>query len=308
MACSFFLRWMRRVYRVLLYTYPAAFRRRYGREMEQVFRDRSGDVAQTAGLRGLVRLGLHAGADWAVTTVHERLSSTNVPAQLSGAPVRALDAVPVFYMCDSYSPRSGALMNGGVLTLALFAAVVFVLGHSSQGRRFLRVGSHHPSRSHLLPAQTKAEPTDLEAEVKVRSYPDEIPISPYFRLILVLGALDANHDNAVSSSEIANADRSLRQLDKNRDGVLTAEECGLRLPDSRKSDVQFLNEARLAFMRVHPVLATLDIDHDGRISKSEIELAPRALVTLDIDEDGILTDVEVRPKPLPLRRSLLKTR
>ncbi len=40
MAPSFLLRWLCRVYRVLMYAYPPDFRRRYGREMEQVFGDR----------------------------------------------------------------------------------------------------------------------------------------------------------------------------------------------------------------------------------------------------------------------------
>ena len=37
MAPSFLPHWMRLVYRVLQYTYPPDFRRRYGREMEQAF-------------------------------------------------------------------------------------------------------------------------------------------------------------------------------------------------------------------------------------------------------------------------------
>jgi len=290
--------WARRVYRILLYAYPAAFRRRYGQEMEQTFCDRYQDIAQTAGLSGLLRFAAHACADWAVTTVRERLSPTPVPAQLCGAAGRALDAVPVFYMCGDYSPRSGALMNGAVLSLALFGALVVVLGHS-EGRRRSLVGSHHPSRSHLLPARTAAEPsTDLESEIKVRAYPDELPISPYFRVILVLGALDVNQDNFISSYEISIADRSLKPLDKNRDGMLTAEECGFHFGNTkRKLDAQFVNGARLAFMRIHPVLATLDIDHDARISISEIKRAPTQLLILDKDEDGALTDIELGPEP-----------
>ena len=47
-----------RVYRLLLFTYPAPFRRRYGAEMAQVFRDQCRHVAGRNGLSGLFILWL----------------------------------------------------------------------------------------------------------------------------------------------------------------------------------------------------------------------------------------------------------
>ena len=44
--------------------------------------------------------------------------------------------------------------------------------------------------------------------------------SVYFRVILVLAALDANHDYVISASEIANAPTALRTLDQDHDGKL----------------------------------------------------------------------------------------
>ena len=38
-------RWLCRIYRMLLYTYPPDFRQRFGREMAQVFADRCRGVA-----------------------------------------------------------------------------------------------------------------------------------------------------------------------------------------------------------------------------------------------------------------------
>ena len=67
----------------------------------------------------------------------------------------------------------------------------------------------------------------LPAEVKVKPYPFEPPISAYFQLIRVLAALDADRDNVISATEIDAAPAVLRKLDTNHDGSLSAEECGL---------------------------------------------------------------------------------
>ena len=286
-------RYLCRLYRVLLYTYPPDFRRRYGGEMAQVFSDRCRAIAQTQGLRGLLWFGLRTVADWFATTIRERIES---PVQ-TGAAIQASDGVPVFYTLPDSSPRPGALIHGGVLSLAFFAAISFAIGHSRSQLRLL-IGSHHPSRSHLLPAKTSAVPADLAAEVKANPYPDEVPMHPYFKLILVLGALDTDRDNIISAAEIANAPEALKKLDKNHDGKLTAEECGLRLPAELQADPRVLARSRLQFMKIHPVLAALDADHDGVISSSEIKYAPAALWTLDKNSDGRLTIEELLPDPV----------
>ncbi len=48
-------------------------------------------------------------------------------------------------------------------------------------------------------------------------------------------------------------------------------------------------------MRIHPVLAALDADHDGEISAEEILNSSRYLRTLDSNGDGLLTPDEVMP-------------
>ena len=285
-------RWFCRLYRVLLCAYPPDFRRRYGGEMAQVFGDRCRDIAQTQGLRGLLWFAVRSVPDWLITTIRERMASTS--ETVAGS--QAFHGVPVFYTVASFGPRPGALIHGGVLSVAIFAAISFAIGHGGSHRRLL-IGSHHPSRSHLLPAKASAVPADLAAEVKVNAYPDELPIDPYFRLILVLGAVDADRDNVISASEIAHAPAALKKLDKNHDGKLTAEECGLRLPARLEADPRILARFRLQFMRVHPVLAALDADHDGVISSSEIQRASAALWTLDKNRDGRLTIDELLPDP-----------
>jgi hypothetical protein len=196
----------------------------------------------------------------------------------------------VFYMFESSMPPRAALMNGATLSLGSFLFVTFLLAHSGDRRIIRLIGSHHPSRSHLLQARTSAVPSkDLETEVKAKPFPDEPPVSAYFKLILVLAALDTDRDNVLSAAEIAKAPAALKKLDTNRDGKLDAEECGARFGASK---------ARLTFMRFHPVLAVLDEDHDGVISGREIERAPARLTILDKNGDGKLTEDELLPDPL----------
>ena len=72
---SVLVRWLCRIYGVLLYTYPREFRLRYGGEMAQVFRDRSRSLARTQGLSGLLRFGALGAADWLTTAIREGIDS-----------------------------------------------------------------------------------------------------------------------------------------------------------------------------------------------------------------------------------------
>src|SRR5258706_4403406 len=120
MALSLLTRWMPLVYRALLYPYPPDFRRRFGKEMEQVFGDRL-RYAQTRGFSCLVRLGGQAGADWLVTTIREGIDSMH--AQVGGATGPVFEGVPIFYMYGSSLPRTSALINGVAFSIAAFRAV-----------------------------------------------------------------------------------------------------------------------------------------------------------------------------------------
>ncbi len=55
-------------------------------------------------------------------------------------------------------------------------------------------------------------------------------------------------------------------------------------------------------MRIMPVLAALDADGDGKISKAEIDNATAALKKLDKNNDGDLTAEEMRPDFSQMRR------
>jgi len=147
----------------------------------------------------------------------------------------------------------------------------------------------------------------------------------YFGRTPILAALDTDHDGILSRQEIAIAPDVLMALDKNQDGKLDSVECGMRLPvppttthpltppgklptpgtasqreDPRQKarNEKDAHRARLTFMRVEPVLAALDADHDGSLSMSEIGNAPAALKTLDRNSDGRLTIDEVAAEPV----------
>jgi Ca2+-binding EF-hand superfamily protein len=122
----------------------------------------------------------------------------------------------------------------------------------------------------------------------------------YFRIIRLLDILDADRDQIISPWEIITAPAALRRLDTNHDGKLSPEECGFSLGENPKTklDPQLVQRARLEFMRLNPVLAALDSDHDGEISADEIKNAAAALRTLDQNRDGSLTPDEVLPDAL----------
>jgi Ca2+-binding EF-hand superfamily protein len=203
------------------------------------------------------------------------------------------NGAPLFYTSGRSAPRPAALLNGGVLALAVFAILTFLLGHGGT-RLALLIGSHEPSRSHLLGIPSSADPAPLGTEIRVKPERDDDPLEKlaagYFRVILVLGALDADHDRVISADEIDSASATLRTLDRNRDDRISADECRAHAAGAPPPNP--------LFMRFHPVLAALDADRDGEISAAEIRTAAAALKTLDKNGDGRLTADEVLPSPL----------
>ena len=66
------LRWLFRIYGVMLLTYPREFRRGYAREMQLVFQDRARDVARTRGSWALLPFVLAVVWDWLRSNIDER--------------------------------------------------------------------------------------------------------------------------------------------------------------------------------------------------------------------------------------------
>ena len=267
--------------------------------MCQVFQDRCREALQGEGHASLLAFILHTAGDWSASVIRERVAVLRPVAQLTRILSRPSDGVPVFYLGASDVPTRSALIEGSMLSLAIFAALTFTMAHWGNHPIAFLIGAHRTNQG-VLPVrqQSSVEAPGLTTEVKMSAEPGDLWrefVSSYFDEILVLRVLDANGDLVISAAEIAAAPARLRKLDSNQDGKLDAEECGLILFREPPPDAEWPKRAGLEFMRFHPVLAALDADHDGEISASEIANASAALTKLDKSHDGKLTPDELIP-------------
>ena len=102
-----------KIYGWLLRLYPAHFRRAYGEEALQLFRDRS---RQERGLLQTLRLWLDLLGDLAISV--PRQYRRTPPAFASAAVWHHPDGTPSFRVLASQSPGLGALFLGGIVSLA----------------------------------------------------------------------------------------------------------------------------------------------------------------------------------------------
>ena len=65
------LRFMGRIYALMILAYPRAFRRKFGREMHLSFRNEALELSRRAGLRSLMPFFLRVSSDWFVTVWKE---------------------------------------------------------------------------------------------------------------------------------------------------------------------------------------------------------------------------------------------
>lgn len=130
-----------------------------------------------------------------------------------------------------------------------------------------------------------------------RQPPFPPPVPPIF------AALDTNHDRVLSANEIQAALEVLGTLDKNGDGEITLEELRLPPPNGKRppkipKDPPPGNPPPNK-PPVPPLIAALDVDHDGTISAAELANAPESLKVLDKNGDGELSPEELRPHGPP---------
>ena len=115
-----------RIYSLLLYAYPRDFRRAYGRDMQQLFRDRCREVGRAAGWQPVLRFAAHVAHDLFTTSTRERAAA--------------------IWSAARKSPRRGFISEWSVTILMyLFAATTLVQAYvvptgSMEGT--IRVGDH----------------------------------------------------------------------------------------------------------------------------------------------------------------------
>jgi hypothetical protein len=121
-----------KMYALLLRLYPSRFRKAYGEEALQLFRDRARD--ERGFLSGL-RLWLDLLGDLAVSIPRQYRS---VPAAVVVSSVRHFgDGTPSFHILEDETLSFGSLLYGGIASLVVYSCILFVLSH---GRSQFPVG------------------------------------------------------------------------------------------------------------------------------------------------------------------------
>jgi hypothetical protein len=122
-----------KIYALLLRLFPSHFRREYGQESLQLFRDRARDES---GFASRLRLWFDLLADLAISVPREYFYAEPELLAVSG---QRLSSAPSFYFMRDERPRPGALALGAVFSLAALATFSALL--SEGGIRHSRSAS-----------------------------------------------------------------------------------------------------------------------------------------------------------------------
>jgi hypothetical protein len=129
-----------KIYAWLLRVYPASFRERYGEEALQLFRDRAHDET---GFIPRLRLWLDLLADLAISVPREYYYFE--PELVGASADQRLGGIPSFVVIEGGSPRPGALLSGGVLTMLVLTTCSIFLSQA---------GNYAPRRTFTASSQS----------------------------------------------------------------------------------------------------------------------------------------------------------
>jgi hypothetical protein len=118
-----------KIYALLLRFFPSHFRKEYGEESLQLFRDRARDEK---GFIPRLRLWFDLLADLAISVPREYFYAE---PELVAASGQRLAATPSFYFMGDESPRPGALFLGAVMSLAALVTFSTLLSQGGDHRR-----------------------------------------------------------------------------------------------------------------------------------------------------------------------------
>lgn len=133
---------------------------------------------------------------------------------------------------------------------------------------------------HAAPAQTAAAPAKQAASSQ--KTPPASPRQPAAASPL-LAQLDTNHDGKISRSEWKGNDVSFSMLDKNGDGVLTADELAPAVPANPGPSPEVVRA------RQEKIFRWMDANHDGRVTRAEWRGEAAKFAGLDRNHDGVVT-------------------
>jgi Peptidase family S41/N-terminal domain of Peptidase_S41 in eukaryotic IRBP len=112
-----------KIYAWLLRLYPSRFRREYGEEALQLFRDRARDEP---GIYGKTRLWLDLLIDLAISVPAQYIHLQ--PSPIGAALQARVAGAPCFFVLEGRLPRPGALLWGGVVTVAALSTFIALVG------------------------------------------------------------------------------------------------------------------------------------------------------------------------------------
>lgn len=147
------------IYAWLLRLYPSRFREEYGEEILQLFRDRTRDEK---GFYRRLRLWLDLAADFVISVPREYYYFE--PELIGASADQRLGGLPSFIVIEGGSPRPGALLSGGVLTilvLSTFSIFLSQAGHYTSRRSFSAAASQsHRHKDSSLGGQASPSGTE----------------------------------------------------------------------------------------------------------------------------------------------------
>ncbi len=194
-----------KIYALLLRLFPSHFRKTYGNEALQLFRDRARDEK---GFTSRIRLWLDLFADLAISLPREYFYAE---PELLAASGRRLGGTPSFYFIGDESPRPGALLLGTVLSLTALLTFSSLLSHGGNHRPRVAT-AHQRQRAAAPPSSTSAHPADSQStpqpqDVASAMQPMQGDATAPMATAVSRGNLDAAERQRVVDGAIANLKR-----------------------------------------------------------------------------------------------------